>query len=492
VTNIDTLIENLAGKFLTSIVAIFCAIVLSSLEIGWFRRIRALQHAIYRDVDRLLPQLSQIVLLRDLQHDALQRTVSISTISSEVVDRFASVFSTSLLPAFAENVRGELEPTLARLSESMDSMRGAIQRLEGQKQESVVGEFRMLAAGIETTLRTSMEQMGRDFTASLSGSASSEFDSAAKALGASAEVLSGLNSSFTQMRESLDQVVLEARRATEEQLTNGTQRAEALNTLVEQLLLRLNDSATGSAERIHQLLAESVGNMQIQLGQLSEQLTTAVADATANATTASTSVMESATAAARLTQSDAALLASRLESALERMEGAGDSLGAAQRTVRETIDHSGAVLKQYEHVSADLRMSSVALAGAAASAREAQEAMRGTMGKAGESISQLDALARRQQETLERQAATLQQVHTIFDGLDEQLSAVLGVVTERLQQHNRSLEQNFEAILRTVNKEVPKVSNSLFSATTELSEQVSELSGVLDQLRQALRDRDKK
>lgn len=483
IDGIGTLIENLAGKFLTSIVAISFSIAISVVELQWLRRLKDAQRRMLEAVERLLPRLDEIVILRDMQEDARKQAVSLSNISSEVVDRFEAVFTTELLPAFAQNMRVELAPALEGVSESMNRVRDLLGSIQQEKQESVVGEFRALAEGLENTLKNTLEQIGRDFRASLSGSTTGEFDKASSALGASAEVLRGLNDSFNTMRDSLEAVVTEARRATAEQMANGSERAKSLNDLVEQLLVRLNESATNNAGRVQELLTQTVEGLHRQMADLSSQMTTAVTNATSNAAAASQEVMQAAGAASRMAQQDADQLSKKLEATLERMEGIGDSLGAAQATVRQAISESAVALRAFEHAGAEIRASATALAGTATTAKELQEGMRSTMGRVTESVTQLSVVAHKQHEILERQMTTFAEVERVFDGLDAHLGDVLGEITTRLQQHNQALQQNFEAILSRVNTEVPKVSNALQAATEELSSQVEDLTDVLERLR---------
>jgi hypothetical protein len=483
IIGIAELIQNLAGKFVTSIAAIFAAILLSLAEQAWFTSLRSAHRQVIASIDHLFPQLDAVIILRDVQEDGRQRTVSLANISSEVVDRFQSVFTTELLPAFAQNVRGELAPALEGVRDSMDKVREVLGGIQQEKQESVVGEFKNLATGLENTLRTTLEQMGRDFRASLSGSTSNEFDRAAEALNTSAEVLRGLNSSFGQMRESLDAVVVEARRATAEQLATGAERANSLNQLVEQLLVRLNESATNSAQQVQHLMMQSVEGLNRQVENLSRQMTEAVASATSQATDATQGVVKTAQDLSRKSREESEALALRLQQTLERMETVGDTLGAAQLSVRQVIAESAVTLKSFERAGAELRASSEALAGTASTAKATQESLRSIVGRVTESVAQFGIVAERQQATLERQMNALGEVERVFDGLDGHLGAVLGEITERLQQHNQAIQQNFEAILSRVNVEIPKVSMALSTATEELSANVEDLSDVIQRFR---------
>jgi hypothetical protein len=487
IAGIPELISNLSGKFVTSIIAIAASILLSGAEHFWFSGLRRAHVRLLATVNHLLPQLDEVIILRDVEEDSRRRTVSVANISSEVVDRFQSVFTTVVAPAFAENVKGELGPVLDELRVSMNNIREALQGIQKEKQESVVGEFRNLASGLENTLRTTLEQMGRDFRTSLSGSTSTEFDKAARALGASAQVLSSLNDTFAQMKESLDAVVTEARRATAEQLSTGAERANSLNQLVEQLLVRLDGSATKSAQQIQSLMAQSVEALNKQVEQLSVQMSDAVARATSQATDASHGAIAAADEVARHSREDAVAVTQRLEQLLGRMEAIGESLGSAQMTVRQVIGESAKVLKAFEDAGAQLRISVTALAGTATTAKEAQDSLRTTLGRVTDSVVQIGQVTDKQHATLERQMGAIAEVERVFDGLDEHLGSVLGEITERLQQHNQAIQQNFETILSRVNTEIPRVSNALGTAAEELSSNVEDLTDVIQRLRVSVR-----
>ena len=88
ITGIDTLINGLSGKFLSSIVALVLSILFTFYEKAAVRHLRTRYENMIATVSRAIPSLSRSRVVLDIQRFAAKQTVSVSHISAEVVDRF--------------------------------------------------------------------------------------------------------------------------------------------------------------------------------------------------------------------------------------------------------------------------------------------------------------------------------------------------------------------------------------------------------------------
>src|SRR5207342_2449083 len=104
VSGIEGLINVLSGKFLFSIVALLLSVVFTYLEKRVLRGLRRSYDDLIATGENLLPYLSQTHVLLDLQRFAGKKSVSISHIGSEVVDRLVTAFQTQVSPTLAEGV----------------------------------------------------------------------------------------------------------------------------------------------------------------------------------------------------------------------------------------------------------------------------------------------------------------------------------------------------------------------------------------------------
>jgi hypothetical protein len=207
ITGIDTLINGLSGKFLSSIVALVLSILFTLYEKTAVRRLRTRYESMIATVSQAIPSLAQSRILLDIQRFAAKQTVSVSHISSEVVDRLVGAFNAQVVPALAdgmssgvaEKMQSEFRPTMQQMNDTLEGLKTAIVRLELQKQESVTGEIRALMASLEESLVGALSRMGSDFHNALTGAASKEFGNVQGTLEATRQMLSDMNAQFGAM-----------------------------------------------------------------------------------------------------------------------------------------------------------------------------------------------------------------------------------------------------------------------------------------------------
>ena len=101
ISGIDTLINGLSGKFLSSIVALVLSILFTLYEKRIVRGLRNRYEHMIAAVAQAIPHLSRSRILLDIQRFAAKQTVSVSHISSEVVDRLVGAFNAEVIRSFA-------------------------------------------------------------------------------------------------------------------------------------------------------------------------------------------------------------------------------------------------------------------------------------------------------------------------------------------------------------------------------------------------------
>jgi ElaB/YqjD/DUF883 family membrane-anchored ribosome-binding protein len=287
VSGIDGLINGLSGKFLSSIVALILSVVFTFLEKGTLRSLRRSYDNLIAAGEDLFPYLSQTHILLDLPRFASKQTVSVSHISSEVVDRLVNAFQTQVSPALAEGVssgmagklQDEFRPTMERMNGTLEQLHSAIVKLEAQKQESITAELRGLLESLEKSLVQSLGEMGNQFHTALSGAATKEFGNVQGTLEATRQMLGEMNSQFAAMQAAFSGIIQKAELSTNNQIETGQRQTEALSRLMEGLMVRLQETADNNVTSIRTQLTMVVGDLAEKVGSLSEELITATQSA---------------------------------------------------------------------------------------------------------------------------------------------------------------------------------------------------------------------
>jgi hypothetical protein len=168
VTGLKELINALSGKFLTSVLALAASVLFVIVErFICEASLEKLYRKICRHFDQVFPRIRTERILADIQLSSSQQAASIANISSDFVGQFTGAFRTQIVPSLADGLAQQLT---AQLLPAVQKMEGALERLESQKQDSIVGEIRNLVATLETAITRALTDMGRQFHEQLSGS----------------------------------------------------------------------------------------------------------------------------------------------------------------------------------------------------------------------------------------------------------------------------------------------------------------------------------
>jgi hypothetical protein len=490
VQGVSQLVAGLSGKFVTSIVALGLSLILQFLDTAsWrplFERGRTELHAA---IVAAFPTLSMAQQMAQLLESARKQERSLANISSDVVDRFSDAFSSDLLPKLssllATNLQTELGPSLQQVATSLASLEEGIRRLESGKQETISEELRNLTGSIGSSLRESLEQMGKEFRQAMSGSAGQEFENASKAMAESAEVLKGMNSSFESMQASLQRLLGDAEERARRSFDEGEGRTRALHDLVERLVTQLNDSASSSAAEIQTLLVDSVAGLGARFAAMSDEMERRVQAASAVAAAGSQAAIDHATAAARGSSEQAKEVLTRLGQRLEDFERAATQLRELREGVEHVLAETGVKVKAMQDAGASFKLIATEVTSLTRDMRATQDQQRITTEVASKAIVSVKDVVARQAEIADQSRLTFEQAQIVFSDIDTRLAAALRTIADQMQGYNSQVERNFEKIMQQVNAKMPELFDHLDRSLQQVADTVEELSETVGALRKA-------
>src|ERR1035441_6386187 len=232
ISGIDVLINGLSGKFLSSIVALLLSILFTLYGKSAARGLRTRYERLIAAVGQAIPDLPPSRILLDIRRYTHDQTVSVSHISSDVVDRLVGAFNIAVVPTLAdgmssgvaEKLQSEFRPTMQQMNGTLEGLKSAIVGLESQKQESVTSEIRTLLTSLETSLVSALSKMGDDFHQALTGAASREFGNVQGTLEATRHMLSDMNAQFSGMQAAFAAIIDKAEQSTSDQVKRSEER----------------------------------------------------------------------------------------------------------------------------------------------------------------------------------------------------------------------------------------------------------------------------
>lgn len=476
ILGIDTLINGLSGKFVSSIVALLLSIGFTLFEQNRTRKLKNAYADLIRTLATRIPRLSAARILLDIRKSSADASVEVANISADVVSRFADALNQQVVPQLASSmatgVAGafyqQISPTLDKMTGSLDTLQGAIVGLEEKKQDSVTGEFERLLRGLEQSLTGALEHMASGFREALSGSARDEFGNMQATLEGTRAMLGGMNDQFGAMQVAFRDVVSKAEEATLHQVSTGREQTEELNRVMQGLLSGI---AAGTAESM-QAVQERLGTTVEQLISRVDTLTKGSHDTTA--------------ALLGQTELSTQALTARLEQILESIrdrsadfDRASGNLRDAQAFVSDLLQKNGDALKQLAAAGAEVRgytSDLKAQSGSLAGIVVGQGNIAGKLATAAGSIE--DAL-NHQDQRLQRYESTVQQFESVMGEVDKRIAAVLHEFGKGFSDYQEGVRKNFDSIVKIANELLPSAALGLEARAEEFTDQMTTFSDTM-------------
>jgi hypothetical protein len=487
VTGMEGLINGLSGKFLSSIIALLLSIAFTLYEKRIARSLRHSYDALMSAISNAIPFLSTSRILLDIHRFSAKQTVSVSNISSEVVDRLTNAFNDRVVPGLAsgmssgvaEKLQSEFRPTMERMAGSLDQLQAAIVNLESQKQDSVTGEFERMAKALEESITQALSSMGREFRDALSGSAKDEFGNVQGTLETTRHVLSEMNNQFAQMQTALGVIIAKVEETTTDQLKSGREQTEAQSALMHGLMNKLQETAEQNLNSVQTQLTRVVSDLTDKVTGLSVDMMDAAKDMANHSQQSASSIIEKTDAWSEATAKRLESLLANIENRSQDFKEASAALLEAKTFMSNLLTNNANALAQMADASRNVQVYSTGLVGQS----EALRAISGDQAKVANQLqlaaSGIKASLDQQEKLLGEYRRTIVEYKSVVDTLHEPLARIMQATSNGLRDYNQSVEKNFTKIVEVADKLVPKAANLLNGQIEELGSQLEELGDVI-------------
>jgi ABC-type transporter Mla subunit MlaD len=487
ISGIDILINGLSGKFLSSICALSLSILFTLGEREVVRRLKERYEDMLLKISRTIPHLSNTRILLDIQRFSAKQTVSVSNISSEVVDRLTNAFNDRVVPGLAtgmsdgvaEKLQTEFRPTLERMTATLDGLQQTISGLEQQKQESVTGEFEKMAHALEQSITNALASMATQFHEALSGSAQKEFGNVQNTLESTRGMLASMNDQFSKMQAAFAQIIAKAEAATTDQLNSGRQQTEALTALMHGLMNKLQETADHNISTMQAQLTNVVGDLTQKVTQLSIDMMDAAKDMAGTSQESAKTVIDKTDAWTATTASRLEALFSNMEDRSRDFKEAGEALLNAKSFMSNLLNQNANALAQMAEASRTVQSYSNGLAGQSDALKAIASHYSDVSGQLKETSGNMKSMLEQNRTMLEDYRKAVGEYRSVLDSLDVNIAKIMEATTRGLSDYNQSVEKNFTKICDIANDMVPKAANLLNTQITDLGEQLDELGDVI-------------
>jgi hypothetical protein len=478
VGGLKELINALSGKFFTSVLALAASVMFIFLERFLCEAaLEKLYRRFCHRFDLIFPRIRMERILTDIQAFTGQQATSLANISSDLVGQFTGAFRTQIVPSLADGLAQQLTSQLLPAVQKMES---ALERLESQKQDSVVGEIRSLVKTLETSITGALADMGRQFHEQLTGSAQNEFTTVQSTLASTSQMLGQMNSQFELTRGALSELVQAANTSSSNQARASQDQAQALQELMRGIIDELGRNASSNLQNIAGALTTVVSDLTHKVESVSEVMVRSVGNMAAQSqATADSLVSRTGQWSESTTQRLQSLLDS-VQARSEEFSTAGRTLLEAKVLLSEVLNKNSDALRSMESAARQVEGYTAGLAVVGRNADDILHRQAEAVGHSRQVVEELKETGVQNQRILEQYRRVLEEAKTVFSNLDQQVEKVLTTINSGMRDYVQTVENNFSVIVKHSNDYLPEISRTLQSQTQQLEQQLDELTGVFD------------
>lgn len=445
VSGVNLLVSGLSGKFLSSIVALFCATTFVMIEKWQFHRLQISHIRLSSTLDRVIPQLSTTQVLCEISgslsrlnsdtsngFDALKDELGKMVKNVENLNTSVQDLGTSLVPILVQGVGESVNPTINRMVETIEELNKFLRRAEetrnNQLNESVTG----LLSQLKDDLSRVFGEMSGNFRESLTGSTHGQFENVTQTLGETANLLGSMNSQFELSQNSLQNVMREV------------------------------------SDTMQQLMT----GLSLQVEHLGQQMSDTVKENSQNAVNAAQGVVTQVNELSAANEQRLAQLLTTHDTQLSRVEETSASLEA--------------VIGEFNKLVAGLRQTSETSAASVAGITTAATLIGDAASKASDVHQQLQLISERVRQSQEHQEAVWQGISQNLGNYQSLFKQTEGSATNLLGQIGTNLTNYQEVTQNGFNNLVQAADQHFTNAVQRLKGTVDELSEVLEDLTEQL------
>lgn len=467
VTGVDVLITGLSGKFVSSIVALFCATVFIALEKHLFHDLDKTRLRLTKALDRLFPRLTPVHILSELQRDIGEQTLAFRHFNADLSGKLRQSFSESM------------GPTIQRMVETVDELNRLLRAAEAQKQESITSSLATMLQRLEVSLATSLNQMGDRFSESLSGTTMVHLTKVSESLGGAAHLLESMNGQFQMTQAALTELVNLARNSTIEQMTLGKTQMEDLTNVLRQMMVQLNEAANTSTSRMTQTLGALVADLASKITELNSQMAKNVEENASRTTTAASVVIDQAAAWSSKSSEQLEQILQQQRAHLQNVREVEAALMSAVERFKISVGEYAALNSALQNTAREASAMATAAAGAARSSEESQKALQQIAAQTRAQIEYLAQANRAQQEVWESIRERMEQYRNVFAQTEGSAAKLLGQIAQGTTVHLDVTRQKYDALLKAFDEHISSAVGKLGGSVNELGDFLDDLNDLI-------------
>ncbi len=419
VEGLDLLLQGLSGKFLSSVVAIGCATMLTIAEKGVFRKARAGVISLGATLANLIPKLVPVQVLSDIHREVAEQSRAFRVFNAD--------FDVKLMRGLGE----AMEPATERIGSAVNDLSRRLEETEAQRQASMKEEM----AALRGTLESSLEKIAVQLTECLARSNQGETARLSESLSETASLLQHINSQLLLNQNAFNDLINSTKTATVDEIAGRQAMERALAAVIE-------ETSERSAVKVREALD--------QAGALSSHGTERLAE-----------------------------LLEKHGAELARVEDLKVLLDDTLKGFVVSTDKFGQVTEGLHKLTTQMNVGVSCLNQITKSMGESQEAAARVSSSASGQMESLKGFTLCQREIWDRIQASMGQYEEVFERVENHAKDLLSQIAQHLGGYSNTTQNHFVQLTSAADNFISQATGRLSVSIDELSDQLDELHSVV-------------
>jgi hypothetical protein len=460
VQGLDLLVQGLSGKFLSSVVAVTCATVLTYGEKRLFGPLESAIAALNGALQDVLPRLTPVQIMSD--------------IGLMMEAHFQQV------RAFQEDTGGG--PGVSRMVSAVDSLSGLV-RSSSEQNHQVMSE--LTAALIDRGHPSEGADRGSSDDA-VKKVLSAQIDRLAAISDTVTDISDAMSETLTVLKGIGDQVAVNnvtlisatnaSRSVAIDYATSNQGQIEHLTEVVADLMAKLHEKTEGSLERS---ITAMTTDMSFLMRNLSTQLADVVEGTSRSAAIQAKEVLDTAGSLASRNTEQVIHLLERHGEEVKKVESLNTLLDGTLRGFVDSIGKYQEVTDGLRKVTSQMNAGIASFAQIAKSVGETQKSAVHFSTSMSEQLEFMKISAQQQHDTWARIGASMGEYDKVFEKVEYHARDLLSQIARHLSGYSNTTEKHFVGLTTAADDFIARATGRLSGSIEELSEQLEELHGTV-------------
>jgi hypothetical protein len=467
VQGLDLLIQGLSGKFLSSVVALMCAVIFLAIERYVGKSANSAFSLLVERLDETIPCITSAQILSDLHKDISKQSESFRIFNADL--------SFKLKQSFGESVNR----TLDRMVTAIDNLSALLRAAEAEKHKSMTDELGGLLGNFNRGIQAALEELGTKFNATLTGSAQTQFGEVIESLGSTALLLKEMNNQFSVNQGVLSDLIQLAKETTTNQMSQGQTQVEELSTLLKQLMVQMEERTGQSLGSVQQTLAAVTLDISNKVTDISVQMASMVEETTDKSTQAAQKIIEEAGSLSTRSAENLERLLEKHSAEVMRVEDLSSLLDNTIKGFANSLGKYGEVTNDLNKLMAEINYTVKSISAISKSIKDSEEEAAKVSKYAAEQAAMLKGFVQGQKDTWDKIQGSMVEYRNIFGTVDEHAKALLNNIGEYLQDYSEITQGHFGKLGALANEHMDNAVKRISGSIEDLAEQLDELQTIV-------------